>query len=70
MLESAGGLVVTEAEHMSGWGRAQCFDCHDEAALHRVACAESVDLDGVRAEVDSGGEGSCSVCHGGNGVDP
>lgn len=70
MLESDGGLVVTEAEHTLGWGRAECTECHALDSLHRVGCTADVDLDAVAAEVEEGGVESCAACHGDNGVVP
>lgn len=70
MLDGLGGLVVTEAEHPTGWGSATCFDCHAAAALHRQGCTPDVDVDAVVAAVDAEGEASCVRCHGGNGVLP
>ena len=70
MLESEGGLVVTEAEHPTGWGDPACADCHALDALHRQACTPDVDLDEVTAQVEASGEESCTTCHGDNGVAP
>ena len=67
MASSEAGLTVTEAEHPDGWGRAEC---HAYAPLHRVSCAEAVDLAAVRAQVESEGTASCAACHGDNGVTP
>lgn len=69
MLDSPGGLVVIEAEHPDGWGRADCADCHSFAALHRDGCAEEVDYEALRDEVDADGADSCGSCHGENGVE-
>jgi len=68
MLESEGGLVLTEAEHPSGWGLTTCTDCHALASLHRVGCTAGVDLDAVTTKVEEDGLSSCAECHGDNGV--
>lgn len=67
MLDSDGGLIVTEAEHPTGWGVETCSECHAEDVLHRRGCT-AVDLQDVRDDVDDGVP--CSYCHGNNGVDP
>ncbi|MEO8604749.1 MAG: hypothetical protein ABI629_19425 [bacterium] len=72
LLASPGGLVVLEEEHPSGWMRADCFGCHNVNNIHHVNRTglpnDEVDLPGVRAIVQSGGEDSCMMCHGNNGV--
>lgn len=70
MLDSVGGLVLTEAEHPTGWGEESCVDCHAYASLHRVACTPDVDLDAVAEQVEEEGLASCATCHGDNGVQP
>ena len=72
LLASPGGLVVLEEEHPSGWMRADCFGCHNVNNIHQVNRTglpdDDVDLPNVRAIVQSGGEASCMMCHGDNGV--
>lgn len=70
MLASDQGLIVTEQEHPTGWGQAECAACHAFAALHRQGCTQEVDLAAVRAIVDAEGTSSCAGCHGDNGVSP
>lgn len=74
LLESPAGLVVLQDEHPDGWGHSDCFDCHVTRNIHTVNRTglpdDEVDLDGVRAIVDSQGTASCSLCHGDNGVPP
>lgn len=70
MLESDGGLIVTEAEHPTGWAEASCASCHALTTLHRVGCTPDVDLDAITAIVDEQGDEACSSCHGDNGVQP
>jgi hypothetical protein len=68
MIDSPGGLVVTESEHPEAWGADECFACHGAATLHRYACVDDVDLEALRALVDDQGDASCASCHGDNGV--
>jgi hypothetical protein len=74
LLASPGGLVVLEEEHPTGWGRPDCFACHNVNNMHQVNRTElpdaEVDLPGIRAIIRSGGEASCMMCHGANGVMP
>jgi hypothetical protein len=54
--------------------RPDCFSCHKADNMHQVNRTdlpdEEVDLPGIRAIIESGGESSCSMCHGTNGVQP
>ncbi len=72
LLASPGGLVVLEEEHPSGWMRSDCFGCHNVNNMHQINRTglpnDEVDLPGIRAIIQSGGEASCMMCHGTNGV--
>ena len=68
MLESPGGLVVTEEEHPTGWGDEACAECHAFDALHLHACTPEVDLAEAQLKVEEDGDDSCAPCHGTNGV--
>jgi hypothetical protein len=68
MIATPGGLVVVEDEHPEAWGDVECSSCHALEALHRVSCSEGIDLEAVRAEVDSDGLESCASCHGSMGA--
>jgi hypothetical protein len=74
LLDSPGGLLVLQQEHPSGWGRPDCFLCHQGLNIHnvnRTGLPDSVvDLEEVRAIVATQGESSCAQCHGDNGVPP
>ncbi len=74
LLASPGGLVVLEEEHPTGWMRSDCYGCHVYKNMHQVNRTglpdDEVDLPGVRAIIRSGGEASCPMCHGSNGVPP
>lgn len=68
MTESVGGLVVTEAEHPTGWGQAECASCHAFDALHLQSCTPEADLVAVQELVDAEGVDACAACHGDNGL--
>ena len=74
MLASPGGLVLLEEEHPTGWGRPDCFGCHNVNNMHQKNRTdlpdEDVDLAGIRAIIENQGEASCMMCHGTNGVTP
>ena len=70
MLESDEGLIVTEAEHPTGWGEAECAQCHALPQLHRQGCTPGIDMEAVRQQVESEGVHSCVDCHGDNGAEP
>jgi hypothetical protein len=80
LLDSPGGLLVLEIEHPTGFGRPDCFTCHEVRNSHienRTGLANCqdvpdgtacIDLDEIQAIIKSGGEQSCMQCHGDNGV--
>src|SRR5262245_29493905 len=72
ILASPAGLVLLEEEHPAGWMRSDCFACHNVNNMHQVNRTglpdDTVDLPGIRAIIHSGGESSCPMCHGSNGV--
>ena len=69
LLESPSGLVLTEAEHTGGWGRAECTTCHNLENIHLVnRTGIDLDIDGIHAQAISEGIVGCAVCHGDNGV--
>jgi hypothetical protein len=70
MLDSQGGLLVTEEEHPTGWGLEHCDECHAIFQLHRLGCTEEVDLEEVHEVVEEEDLASCGICHGENGVVP
>jgi hypothetical protein len=84
LLSSPGGLLVLEEEHPTGFGRPDCFACHEIRNMHVVNRTSLPDCDDVE---DPGSEpcidlaeiqsfirqekgASCFVCHGSNGVGP
>lgn len=72
LLASPDGLILVEEEHPTGWGRPECFACHEIRNIHTVNRTglpdDVVDLASVRAIVRNQGEASCPQCHGNNGV--
>jgi len=74
VLASPEGLVLVQEEHPTGWMRSDCYGCHNVNNIHQINRTglpnDEVDLPGVRAIVRSGGEASCMMCHGSNGVPP
>jgi hypothetical protein len=72
LLASPAGLVVVEEEHPTGWGRPDCFGCHEVRNIHTVnrTGVENLDLDEIRELVRENGVASCTQCHGTNGVEP
>jgi len=72
LLASPGGLVVLEEEHPSGWGRQDCFFCHEIRNMHTVnrTGLPDLDLEEIQLIIQDQGESSCMLCHGTNGVAP
>ena len=70
LLNSPGGLLVLEEEHPSGWGRSDCFTCHEVRNMHTVnrTGLPDLDLDEIQQIIANQGEDSCVLCHGNNGV--
>ncbi len=70
VLDTDGGLTLTEREHPVGWGQERCFTCHSVERIHVLNCTglDEVDLAQIRAEVRLGGIEACASCHGDNGV--
>ena len=74
LLASPEGLIVTQGEHPTGWGRPECFACHEIRNMHTVNRTglpdNEVDLAGIQAIIRNQGVASCRQCHGTNGVIP
>ena len=67
---SPSGLVVTEQEHPAGWGRTECYQCHQLSRIHKEDCVDGVVVDGSALNDDLVGQDTtaCAECHGTNGV--
>lgn len=74
MNEGPGGLLVLEDEHATGWGEADCTQCHAIDVLHDRGCTPWVDPAALVETVDEAfaadGADACVTCHGTNGVTP
>ena len=66
------GIVLTAAEHESGWGKTNCFLCHNTRNLHLpnndFPAPDGFDLKGIQKQVSAQGIASCKTCHGKNGL--
>jgi hypothetical protein len=59
-----------EEEHQGGWGRSNCFLCHNIENIHLVnnSSFDAVDVDAIRQKTIDEGLSSCMTCHGTNGT--
>lgn len=66
------GIVVSQAEHQSGWGKQNCFLCHNSRNLHLLneefPPPDGFDLKQIQKLVTEKGIESCKTCHGSNGL--
>jgi hypothetical protein len=84
LLSSPGGLLVLEEEHPTGFGRPDCFACHEIRNMHVEnrtslpdcddvedrATEPCIDLAEIQFFIRRDKEASCALCHGDNGVGP
>lgn len=84
ILASPGGLEVLREEHPSGWGRLDCFTCHEVRNMHVVNRTDlpdcddlpsgsfdpCIDLAEIQSIIGNQGQSSCMLCHGTNGTAP
>ena len=63
---SPGGLLLTEEEHALGWGKTECYQCHQRWDIHRSDCMDGIAVD--YAAIEEAGVDGCAECHGWNGV--
>lgn len=68
--ESPSALELTSGEHTAGWGRADCFQCHQAFLIHQNDCTLVADVDSaaIAALIDPSDTTTCISCHGTNGV--
>lgn len=66
-----GTLNTSPTSHPQGWGKSECFACHNINNIHKVVRISGldVDLDAIEKKIDTDGLTSCSTCHGSNGTD-
>lgn len=70
ILDSPGGLILTEDEHVGGWGRSDCTTCHNLENIHLENRTDiPMDMDAIREEAIEEGNEGCPTCHGTNGVE-
>lgn len=68
LLESPEGLILTQEEHTTGWGHAECTTCHNLENIHLVdRTGLSLDIEAIHDQALEEGISSCSSCHGSNG---
>lgn len=65
---SPSSLILTESEHLQGWGRSECNICHVFTNIHIGTTAAGFNLADVRELVAAEGLSVCATCHGDNGV--
>ena len=72
LFNSPSGLILTQGEHPTGWGRHDCLACHNVGNIHCVnrTGVSTLNLADVREVVSRLGQASCVECHGTNGVQP
>lgn len=64
------GIILTEAEHSIGWGKEDCFACHNDENIHQTdRTGTGLNLEAIRSLTEREGLGSCVACHGTNGVE-
>lgn len=69
LMSSPSALTLTEGEHAQGWGRSNCYICHNEFNIHIGTSESGFDMEAVREIVEADGISSCATCHGTNGVE-
>ena len=63
------GAVIVESEHSSGWGKSDCFECHNMGNIHQTdRSGTGLNLGAIRTLTEEQGLTSCSTCNGTNGV--
>lgn len=63
------GLLLTQSEHETGWGKSTCFDCHYLQNIHQNdRTGTGLNLAAIRYMTETEGLASCVNCHGSNGV--
>lgn len=68
LLNTSGGLVLTQAEHPTGWGESECTLCHNLENIHLVDRTGVTDITAVHNQAISEGITGCAACHGTNGA--
>lgn len=69
LITSPSGLTLTEGEHTIGWGKSNCFTCHEINNIHLVDHSGlGFDMEAIRDQTFTEGLTSCATCHGTNGA--
>jgi hypothetical protein len=69
MTRSEDGLLLSEAEHPTGWAEPECNACHMRGAIHERECTPGIDHEAIRDRVSADPTSEvCTECHGDNGV--
>jgi len=69
ILDSPSSLVLTEDEHVYGWGRSDCLMCHNINNIHLQNRTDvTIDMEEIQDQVAEEGESICMDCHGSNGT--
>ena len=64
------GTILVQSEHEIGWGRTDCFECHNVENIHQTdRSGTGLNLEAIRALTEDEGLASCATCHGTNGVE-
>lgn len=64
------GTTLTQSEHPVGWGKSNCFECHNTVNMHMTDnTGTGLNLEAIRAMTEQEGLASCPTCHGTNGVE-
>ncbi|MBK9294991.1 MAG: hypothetical protein IPM57_11230 [Oligoflexia bacterium] len=67
-LQTTGDLILNQTNHKHGYGKGQCFMCHNVSNIHKVNTINAPNFDLAIPLVQQSGLSSCSGCHGTNGV--
>lgn len=63
------GAVITQDEHVTGWGEANCFACHNTVSMHQTdRSGTGLNMAAIRQLTVDDGLESCVGCHGTNGL--
>jgi hypothetical protein len=68
LLDSPSDLVLIEEEHSFGWGRSDCYMCHNLNNIHLEDRTDiNLDMEDIQDMTFEGDEETCQICHGDNG---
>jgi cytochrome c553 len=67
-LRTTADITLQASNHPHGYGRVQCFSCHNQDNIHQVNRINAPSFDLAKPLVEQSGLESCAGCHGRNGV--